>query len=75
MAPTRRALLKNLAKNEYTEQLQQSELDVPDIKINDDENSDIMRDEDYISYDDNEIAEISVPKNKKIGIVEELIKR
>jgi len=38
-----------LAKKESTERLQQSEPEVPEREIKDDENSDIMRDEDYLS--------------------------
>ena len=73
--PYKESSFETLAKKESTEPLQQSEPEVPEREIKDDENSDIIRDEDYLSQDANEMAEVSVPQDEKIGIVEELVKR
>ena len=75
--PYKESSFETLAKKDSTEQIQQSEPEVPEREIKDDENSDnnIMRGEDSLSQDANEMAEISVPQDEKIGIVEELVKR
>lgn len=59
--PYKESSFETLAKKDSTERLQQSEQEVPQREIKEDENSDVMRDEDSLSQDANEMAEISVP--------------